>query len=760
MFRKYPALPLLGAAIFGIVLADQTHLPSWQFLVAALVCACIALFLLARSAWRTAAVFGVLTAGSLSGFHFVISYLERGPDHVSRIVSTRDVVRIYGQISDWPDLRSDRTEYLIDLDSVLTTHMRRADGRILLKVTDTTTSLQRGDRIECFGRIYFFDPAATRFSPYLRRLNLKGVAGTVYLPTLLDVRVDRRSPLGLFAAVDRVRTLILGSFERNLSPPSAALAGGFVLGETRHIGTDVYAMFRDSGTLHVLAVSGSNVALVILFVLLVLRPFGISQPWRGVILLTVVMVFALLSFGQPSVIRASTMAVFILVAGMLGREYDLNHIVSLTVLCILAYEPGQLYDVGFQLSVVCAWGLVLLVKPVGALFVTWHNRRWYRWLVFPIIVSLVAQLCSSPLIAYYFGRVPAATVMANLVVVPLTSLAVMALMVLLLADLVWPVLGFFAGSLVDPLLRLIIESLRWFKALNLPQLNFGPLAYEPFSILWILVYFALLICFCFAIHRKMARRMAVFVLLTGANMALLVSVVQGKEPRESVHLSGLPGGIVAVIDQPRSGESDLIFSSTLLKIDDLDTRLLQPVLEMNRVKKLRFLFVMVCPYDNIDDLMRLALMYQCSTMYVSAPYRPSFEDYQAYHDQSVRLPEVIYFGGVPAIDARRGYILGEGRIQVVTEDRSILFVDRPAEDLPSSSLTSASEQVLVLATRWSPRPDDWIALRQQGFTRLICSRIERIRVDTDSVLLDDQVDQVLPDYIIDLRRTGPYRLPM
>ena len=127
-----------------------------------------------------------------------------------------------------------------------------------------------------------------------------------FLPTLLSVQVDKRPAVGLLAAVDEVRTWIRSAMEEHLSPTGSALARGFLIGETRDIPPDIYGMFRDSGTLHVLAVSGSNVALVLLFFIWVLRPFWLKPSTRAIILLVVIALFAGLSYGDPSVIRAST----------------------------------------------------------------------------------------------------------------------------------------------------------------------------------------------------------------------------------------------------------------------------------------------------------------------------------------------------------------------------------------------------------------------------------------------------------------------
>lgn len=759
MLRKYPAIPVLVAVVAGILVGDLTDVPSWLFLSASLTLILLSLAFFSREKISIAVLLAIGSAGTLSGFHYQIRHVERGPHHAANVLSSREVVRLFGEIADWPDLRRDHTDYVVELDSVESDRMRHVEGRLILRVTDTSTALQRGDRIECFGRVYLADPNAAKHSPVVRRMALREICGTVYLPTLLNVRVDRRPIVGLFSLVDRTRTWILQAFERNLSAPAAALAGGFLLGETRHISTDVYSLFRDSGTLHVLAVSGSNVALVLLFVLLLLRPFGVRQPWRGVILLAVVFLFALLSYSQPSVIRASIMAAFIIIAGMLGREYDLNHIVSLTVLTILAAAPAQLFDIGFQLSVVTAWGLVLLVKPTTALFSRWHNRWWYRWLVFPSIVSVIAQLCSAPLIAYHFGVVPLATVPANLVVVPLTSLAVVALLALLVGHFILPLLGLFIGSLVNPILILLIKTLELFGSLHLPTLNTGPLSHQPFSELSILLYFGFIISVIFGLTRRPLRKWALGIALFALNVFLCSEILLNRNRPAQINFSSLPGGIVALVDQPGLESADLIVAPGWTRIDNLDARLLQPLLDMHRVKKIRYLFVLSAPFDNIDDLLRLAAASQSAGVYVASSHRASFEDFLVYHPEYAP-PPITYFGGLGPGPASNGYHLSETGIALKTENRLYLF-GPPDETFDSQLIAARVDDVtLVLTSRWAPAASDWIALKEMGITRIVCSRIEQRRNEFDEGTPVDEADLVLPEYTIDLYRSGPYRLPL
>jgi predicted membrane metal-binding protein len=301
MFRKYPSLTLLGTVIGGIIVADLIH-PPLSLLVSGALLFVIGGYLCYRySRASIGAILFALSLAAIAAVQFAHATYQLPPSHYSKAADPRQTVQIYGKVADWPELKTERTELIISVDSLGGKVAQRATGRLLLKISDTTTALQRGDRVEFYGRIYHIEetPGSERFD-YGRYLNLKGIFGTVYLPSVLDIRVNRRADLSFFAIVDRLRDHIRRVLQSNLSPETAALASGFLIGETRDIPVEVYRMFRDSGTLHLMAVSGSNVAVVLGFFYLLLKPFPLGRVQRSIALLLVVVVFAALSYGDPS----------------------------------------------------------------------------------------------------------------------------------------------------------------------------------------------------------------------------------------------------------------------------------------------------------------------------------------------------------------------------------------------------------------------------------------------------------------------------
>ena len=363
MVRRYPCIFLLAAVILGIFAADTLSVAVWISFPLAVLTISLGLVSYGRGRALSAGVLLAVGFAAISATHFGLRYVECGPHDLSRYVNPKQLVRVYGEVADWPDLRHNRTRITVDIDSLVTDRSVTVKGAILLQISDTTTALQRGDRVDFQARIYPVERAAAPGEfDYARYLRLHGIRGTANLPTVLGVRVIRAGKTTFSGFIDYLRREIVTCFKENLSPLSASLAAGFLIGETHDIPPEIYRLFRDSGTLHLLAVSGSNVALVVLFVLVLMRPFGPCQGTKALVLLAVVVIFSGLSYGEPSVIRAAIMAGLVIVARYLGRLTDLNHIIAMTALIILLVDPAQLFDVGFQLSFVTGVG----INPVRA----------------------------------------------------------------------------------------------------------------------------------------------------------------------------------------------------------------------------------------------------------------------------------------------------------------------------------------------------------------------------------------------------------
>jgi competence protein ComEC len=204
------------------------------------------------------------------------------------------------------------------------------------------------------------------------------------------------------------RTLARGA--EVLSDRHASLLAGLTLGDDREQPADMTDAFRAAGLTHILAVSGQNVAFVMVLAAPVLSRLRFGP--RLVVTLAVLAGFALVTRFEPSVLRATAMAAVAATGAALGRPASTLRVLALGVSAILLVDPLLATSLGFQLSVAGAAGIV-----VGAAHLE-PALPGPRWLAAPVSVTLAAQLAVAPLLVATFGAVPVASLPANLLALP------------------------------------------------------------------------------------------------------------------------------------------------------------------------------------------------------------------------------------------------------------------------------------------------------------------------------------------------------
>jgi competence protein ComEC len=198
-----------------------------------------------------------------------------------------------------------------------------------------------------------------------------------------------------------------GEEERSLVP-------ALVVGDDRGMPQQLRADFQASGLTHLLAVSGTNLTLVVGFLLVLARWVGVRA--RGLVVVGVLGVvgFVLLARTEPSVVRAATMGSIALIGmGSNGRERGVRAL-GVAVLVLLLADPGLAMSVGFVLSALATAGILFLAPP-------WRDAltRWLpRWLAEAVAVPLAAQLVVTPVVAAISDQVSLVAVVANIVVAP------------------------------------------------------------------------------------------------------------------------------------------------------------------------------------------------------------------------------------------------------------------------------------------------------------------------------------------------------
>nr|MBN2276703.1 ComEC/Rec2 family competence protein [candidate division Zixibacteria bacterium] len=704
MARKHPAILVLGAVAAGIVLADYFDIASWIFLFVALLFFPLIVWLYLKDHSCAAVLAGLVCLTALSAFSYTFRIKSFPPGHIIHLAGDGRNYTIFGTVTDWPVIKRHQTTLLLDVDSLgYEGVVRKGKGRLLLKIATETTLLEYGDRIIYHAKIYPISggPGPTGFN-YRRYLNLKEVFGTTYLPHLYTIQIDPIGGSNFYRVIGSMRSFIIDVFSRTLDSHTAALASGFLIGETRNIPVDIYNLFRDSGTLHLLAVSGSNVALIVGLFLIILRASPLKTTGRIVILLTVIVFFSFLSYNQPSVVRAAVMAALVILGRALQRRIELNNIIAATAVIILVFKPTELFDVGFQLSFITAWGLIFFVPRIDRLFGGLKTRWYYRYLILPVLVCAVAQIVSLPLSAYYFQRLPVISFLSNLVIVPLVSLMVVGEVILILSSMLLPELGFFVGSLLNPPGNLILNFLEIFGSGDLSVL----LKFQVSGVI-LGVYFILVTLVFFGLSSLRARRMAVLAILIIANIGLSAHLfASGRGKRMTIF--PVPGGMVMVNHGP---PAQVIMTDLIGRDYLISETIIAPYLNISRVDR-PDIIALSDDYATVREAAFLTDMYPGSQVYIPSGAIPVYFDIRGSDSLMIDSARTRFYttAEVDFRDESPDIFLSENLIIYDCDSLALVFAgeDYNLADLVESVRTDSPADKLVLVKPNLSRSDQEI----------------------------------------------------
>ncbi len=437
------------------------------------------------AAWTTAFLV-VLLGWFLTG-------LASGPfplNHIENLAANAGQVELVGSVVDEPDIRSDKTYLVIEADSIFRNRFWIPTfGKIRAGVKNGGSRYQYSDIVLLKG--YLSRPEGSRnpqgfdYGAYLRN---KKIFAIISVTGPGNVAIIKEGNSFLSSVVTPLRTWLVSKTRDYLPPISAALLSGFILGEQRDIPKEYQDLFRETGTLHLMAVSGSNVALVVaIFAFPLIR---LPRPVKVIILILVVVFFAILTRLQPSVVRASVMAIVGLLAYGWLRKPDYINLLALAGLVMLLWHPLQLFDVGMQLSFAATFGIIYALPKfnswLGFLHGSW--RRWIGGALMLTASTFAAQLAVLPLMAHYFQNIPVSGVLANIPMITLAGFATTLGIAFYFSSILGGWLGQLLAIPLGWLLDLVVKVLRFFASLPYANIKIASPSWPVMILIWLLLY--------------------------------------------------------------------------------------------------------------------------------------------------------------------------------------------------------------------------------------------------------------------------------
>ncbi len=390
--------------------------------------------------------------------HFIAWYTDREYD-----------LLVIGTLVEPPDYRDSYTNLRLQVESVDTGNEAPLSvGGLLLARVDANQAFHYGDRLRLRGRLKT-PPENEEFS-YREYLAHKGIHA--YMPSASVTRLPGGGGNPLLAAIYAFKERALVTIYRLYPDPEASLLAGILLGVDTGLPEDLQQAFKDTGTAHIIAISGFNIAIIAgLLVALFGRFLG---PRRGALIAALgIALYTVLVGADAAVVRAAIMGGLGLFARQIGRRQHALNTLLFTAALMTLLDPHLPWDVGFQLSFFATLGLILYAEPFQRAAIVFLQRflapGLARRLSAPIaeyfLFTLAAQLTTLPISAYHFKRISLISLLANPVILPVQPpVMVVGGLALLSAMFWWPlgqVIAWAAWPFTSYTIRAVELFARW-----------------------------------------------------------------------------------------------------------------------------------------------------------------------------------------------------------------------------------------------------------------------------------------------------------
>lgn len=309
--------------------------------------------------------------------------------------------------------------------NIVQLNSKKVTGKVLVNVKkDSISRLLQVD--DCILVKTFFQQLPNPKNPYefnyKNYLKNQQIYHQIYIePSQLLVLDKEKSVKGLAATVraNINMTLVDNGFKDN----ELAVINALLLGQRQDISEDLMQNYVGAGAIHILAVSGLHVGIILLILTFILKPlhyFKHGKLIASIVCVILLWLFAILAGLSASVIRAVAMFTAIAIGMYTNRASNVYHALVISMFFLLLFNPNYLFEVGFQLSYLAVFAIVWIQPKIYSL---WQPKGWVVdkfWQLFT--VSMAAQMGVLPLSLYYFHQFPGLFFVSNLVIIPVLGI--------------------------------------------------------------------------------------------------------------------------------------------------------------------------------------------------------------------------------------------------------------------------------------------------------------------------------------------------
>ncbi len=391
---------------------------------------------------------------------------------------------IYGKIISIPQIKdNNKVKFFFKVNQIEYDNMVKTykNEKVLVSI-DTNEKLNIYDSYKIRGRLSppfkAGNPSQFDYGNYLKNYGVYAVfyGRNPYSMKDLDIPCYEKIPEKhainetFLQEVNNYREKILKVHSKYMDSPNLEILGGIVFGDDAVSPPEnIKQSFINSGLLHILAASGMNVAFIYSFFFFLLNfckvPFRINICTCMLAVITYILMTGL----GASVVRAGLMLLFVLAGKMIDREAHSISLLSFVAFLMLIYNPLLINDVGFQLSFIVTFGLLVMTP-----YLLKSKYRFVNWVIGSISIPIIAQIWVIPIQIFYFNNISLYSVFANIMSVPFLSVISFGGFVSSLLSIITPISEFIChitDIILNPLISLIINISDFWGSLPLSSVQ-------------------------------------------------------------------------------------------------------------------------------------------------------------------------------------------------------------------------------------------------------------------------------------------------
>lgn len=396
-----------------------------------------------------------------------------------------------------------KQKFFFDVEKIKfgTTELNFCDEKVLVTLNSSDADLKLYETVTFIGRLSApfkaGNPSQFDYGNYLRNHQAYSVfyaKDYVKNPSKLSFKEKTMQKINDY------RENVIDIHSKYLKSPNLEILGGIVFGDDAvSPPQNIKQSFINSGLLHILAASGMNVAFIYSFFFVIMSLFRINFKVKVSLGIVTVIIYSLMTGLGASVIRAACMLVFVLLGKLIDRDAHSISLLSFVALLMLIYNPMYINDVGFQLSFIVTFG-ILVMAPAIARF----KNKFVDFIVGTVSIPIIAQLWVIPIQIFYFNNISLYSVFANIMSVPILMVISFGGFVSSLLCAIKPFASFVCqifDFVLNPLITFLVNISDFWGCLPHSTMQ----TTHP-NIFQVLVYYGVLLCVTALLYKEVRER--------------------------------------------------------------------------------------------------------------------------------------------------------------------------------------------------------------------------------------------------------------